>query len=376
MVVPCTSVTPNVSNRTLVVRGQVPQATRERVLRDPFFLPILFVGVNVESQLSTRQESWSEYWQSGAMHSCVGSLDDAYGGAIGDYWRRAIAQWPRNTRLLDVATGNGPLPKLMASVNPELVIRGVDLADIAPPWWSASDYPNVRMIGNTALADAASVLSELEGSEFRFDVIVSQFGWEYIPRPDSVETCLELIMPGGRWQFVCHHAQGVLARVARSEVSNLQLLLAEDGLLAQAMRMIPYVREAATGGSKALSGDPQANAVRLAFNAAMNTVSAQIASSSAPDVLVQVRQGVHDLLQRTARDLTYAADAQLDQWRRHLDTGLLRSTELVDHALTAHDVDAIFQQVSAIAPGVQCNRSELTQEQGTLAWALEFQFAS
>lgn len=310
--------------------------------------------------MTTRNEAWTEYWQSGALHSCVGSLDEGYGGAIGDYWRRTADSFAKRAAVLDIATGNGPLPKLLAGLRADLQITGIDAAAIAPGWWSASAFPQVEMLGNTPLAALAA-----QGRSF--DVLTSQFGWEYIPRPESVQQTVALSAPGARWYLVCHHAQGRLAQVAQAEVDGASRLLAPQGLLQAAITLLPYVRLASTDATR-LNADATAVAARTAYNAAITELGQAITSSVAPDVMIQARQGVHQLLQRAAQDPSFGAESTLRQWRSAVERSVLRSGELVSHALSVADMDALRTTLPADAV-VSVN--ELRQTEGLLAWAIE-----
>src|SRR5690606_29905342 len=90
---------------------------------------------------SERQQAWTRYWQSGALHSCVGSYDGNYGGAIAALWRTQFNGLDDNKRLLDLGTGNGPLPALaLATLGVATLphIDAVDLAEPRPPWLTSA----------------------------------------------------------------------------------------------------------------------------------------------------------------------------------------------------------------------------------------------
>ncbi len=310
--------------------------------------------------MTDRHDAWTEYWQSGALHSCVGSLDEGYGGVIGDYWRSVAAAFAGDAQVLDIATGNGPLPKLLGALRSDLYITGIDAASIAPAWWSANDYARIEMLGNTPLAALAS-----QGRTF--EVVVSQFGWEYIPRPESVEQALALSEPSAHWHLVCHHTKGRLVEVAQAEVDGASRLIAPQGLLQAALKLLPYVRLARSDAAR-LNADAAAVAARTAYNAAISDVGHAIESSAAPDLMVQARQGVHQLLQRAAQDPSFAAESTLAQWRMALERSVLRSGELVSHALGAEEVGELR---TALPAGTGVEVKELRQAEGLLAWAIE-----
>src|SRR5689334_5614527 len=94
---------------------------------------------------STRRAAWSAYWASRHMHSCASSYGNNYGGAIADFWRGFLGRFPPSGRLLDLATGNGPLPHLVWELRKDAAdVDAVDLAELAPAWYEPSRHIGVR----------------------------------------------------------------------------------------------------------------------------------------------------------------------------------------------------------------------------------------
>lgn len=319
--------------------------------------------------MTDRQQAWNDYWKSGALHSCIGSFGDAYQGAIGDYWQTVLRQIQPSDLVLDVATGNGPLPKLFAQTHPQLEMDAIDLADIHPTWHSRAQFPSIRFHGNCSLNDAPQRLCGA-----KYDHVVSQFGWEYISRPAAILDTLQMTAAGGQWHLVCHHTQGVLAQVASQEANNAELILATNGLLACASDLIPFLRTASRGAA-AVSGNPAAQSARVAYNAAMDRVADEIRKTDNADLLEQGRRGVHELVLRAAQDHALDFESNLLRWRETLEAGQLRSAELVSHALTEQDIQSLQahlkdSRLELITLDVQ----ELRQPQGVLAWAIDVRF--
>ena len=90
------------------------------------------------------REAWSRYWASGALHSCSGSFDGNYGGALAAFWHEAFAALPPGARVLDIGCGNGPLAQLLLDTDGSRGMHydGIDLAQIAPAW--AADHPGLH----------------------------------------------------------------------------------------------------------------------------------------------------------------------------------------------------------------------------------------
>src|SRR3546814_1386493 len=84
-----------------------------------------------------RQAAWSRYWKQDVLHSLPGSFSGNYAGRIERFWLDSFAALGSGQRMLDIATGNGPIPQLActhcagrAAGMPR--IDAIDLAQVAP----------------------------------------------------------------------------------------------------------------------------------------------------------------------------------------------------------------------------------------------------
>lgn len=316
-----------------------------------------------QSDAAARRAAWSAYWQAGALHSCVGSWSGNYGGAIAAFWSRSFAALANGARVLDLATGNGPLPQLLLQQRPDdaaLRIDAVDAAALAPAWYRADAQPRLRFHQGVAM----EALPFADGS---FDLVTSQYGFEYADRAPALAELLRVLAPRGRVALVMHHAGSVLVEVARSELRHQARLLADDGLLAAAAAVVPWFALARAGGNP--GADPAAGRARAAYNAAQQALSTAIAGEHAPDLLVDVRDAVHRLVAATGADPAPTLAALAD-WRAALGNAALRSRELVACALHPGDV-ADLRDAIVTARGGGVTVAELGQEEGVLGWSLE-----
>ena len=103
-------------------------------------------------------------------------------------------------------------------------VDAVDLAQVAPAWYTPADYPRIRFHSGVRM-------ESLPFPDGHFTLIVSQFGFEYAQREPALRECLRVLAPGGRLAFVMHHAGSVLAKVGRSELAIHERLLEAGGLL-------------------------------------------------------------------------------------------------------------------------------------------------
>ncbi len=325
----------------------------------------------------TREDAWSEYWQTGALHSCATSLDDGYSGAIGDFWHEVASEIPEGAAVLDIATGNGPVPKFLAGFNnaSTWLIRGIDLAGIHPTWLNSASHVDVKLIGNCGLGEAQSKLLA-GGDPTQFNVLTSQFGWEYItPRSDAIEQALQLTKPGGVWRFVSHHADGVLAKVAREEVAHVDFLLGESGLLKRAKDLLPWM-ERAILDVETVRNNAQASDARNAYNDAMAGISDRLRTSSAPDLLNEAREGIHSLVAQVGGGAKLRHHDILMQWRQGLHASRLRCQELIDHCLSQSDIDMLFAELRIRDSDVAATAVELSQAERLLGWGIRVNWSA
>lgn len=298
------------------------------------------------------------------MHSCLGSFDDAYGGAIGQFWREVAAKLSPDSHVLDVGTGNGALPKLLwdrVGEGAAIHIDAVDLADVAPMWHDTLRYPFIRFHPGVAM-------ERLPFDDGVFDLVVSQFGIEYAQRPAVLHEVLRVTGSAGVCAFVMHHESSVLARVAREEAGHQGRLLAASGPLEAAAAVLPWIAQARSGNIPA--GDARAEAARARYNESMNVLKARVAESPVPDLLIQLMQWLHRMIATLQPVALPTALKALDEARMGLRDAQLRTGELLDHALSQRDVNEIAEVFRSVRGGADISVEEITQEGGVLGWAL------
>lgn len=277
---------------------------------------------------------WSRYWAGGSLHSLAGSFAGNYEGEILSFWNACFMPLPETHRVLDIGTGNGALPAIAwASRGPAMpAFDAVDIADIQPP--AIRD-------ASPAFRDKVRFLPHVQAEalpfpDHTFDLVASQYGFEYTRFDRSVPELARVLKPGGRLRLVAHHAASRLADVAREEVEHIARLVSADGLMDRAAALYAYASLAGAGNKDRLLSDPRANEARGGYNQAMRALQARIEDSAFPDVLVEARQFVSGQVHALLSGALPEAEAH-DRHRDYL--GLLadasmRSSELCAHALS------------------------------------------
>lgn len=269
-----------------------------------------------EDRRRQRQAVWARHWASGAVHSCAGSYDDTYGGAIASFWRGVAAAWAPGGRVLDIATGSGALPRLLHGLSHGMLhglaadlalqLDAVDLAPVQPAWWQAlpaADQTRLRFHGGVA----AEALPFADG---QFDAIVSQYGLEYADLPRAVAELLRVRAPRGQVALVLHHAASRPVTLAAVEMAHIGWLRSAEGLLPTARAMLAPMAQAATpAGRASLAADVDAIARRKRFNAAQEALLGRLSVPDGADVLQEARAAVHQLFGQAQQQGGVAAEA-------------------------------------------------------------------
>ncbi|MCP5474848.1 MAG: class I SAM-dependent methyltransferase [Lysobacterales bacterium] len=316
-----------------------------------------------------RRDSWSRYWQGGALHSCAGSFEGNYGDSIGAFWRSVFEPLKATDRVLDIATGNGALPRLLLDTRTTALgmpeVDAIDLAAIDPPWLRGCDT-GVR----ERLRFHADIAAEsLPFADASFDLVISQYGLEYSDLSLSVHELLRVLKPGASVALIVHHADSLPVRLGRAERVEIDGLLQSGGLIQRARRLLPFLARLGTPeGAASVQRDPEAAKARQRYNEAMRELQ-QRASGLAGDFLGETQQALGQIVAATPVIGQRAAETQLQALVEHLNQSRLRQAELVAHALSADRLQSLGQQL-AQRDGLALEIAEIRVREELFGWSL------
>lgn len=148
------------------------------------------------------QEYWDNYWQQGHITSFASEIDGTYGGEIKRFWQQALAPLKGQSKILDLCSGNGALPLLFLEVDPTLNIVATDLAKLDEP----SLVSNIQKSFPQAAIEFRSRVdcTALPFGESEFDVVTSQFGFEYTETHRVLTEVDRVLKPNGLFIAVMH----------------------------------------------------------------------------------------------------------------------------------------------------------------------------
>lgn len=296
--------------------------------------------MSVDSRLlAERRRSWTNYWATGALHSCLGSFEGNYAGEVPEAWREALAALPAGASVLDVCTGNGALPAMFLTepLGANLArINAVDLAQIRPDWLRQLEPAARERVAFQGGVQVESLPFE-DGS---FDLVCSQFGIEYSDLGRSLPEVARVLKPGGRFAVVLHDVDSLMCRNAREERSHLAWM-ATQVPIARAAELCRFVARAVTpAGREALAADPAAERARQRLNEVMAAMTLRAQEHVVPDVLVQSQRTIFGAIQASMQSGEVETGLQALAWlREQLLESDLRLAELLDCALDQAALD-------------------------------------
>lgn len=294
-----------------------------------------------------RALAWSRYWSSGALHSCVTTYRENYAGTLGGQWITWLESLPHDAHVLDIATGNGALPKLGIELTnrPRLTFDAIDVAALHPGWWERLDAPTrarVRFQGGVTAEN-------LPFADDTFDAVASQFGLEYSSTSRSLPEAVRVLKPGGCWATVLHHEESIVVRNARAELQHAAWIDSAGGLLATVEELVPLFARARTAqGRSELSRDPVAEALRDRFNALQEQLETQASRSGCPDLLHDARRLTGEVLALAGSGDVAGAQGRLGLFRVALSDSRIRLSDLVRCALGTADVRDWRERLGAL----------------------------
>lgn len=166
----------------------------------------------------TQHQHWSQFWQLGHITTFGPSLPDNYGGLLRDFWIEIFSRLPQQAQILDIATGNGALATLAAIVSQEqqryYKIHGTDIATIRPTVEGQETTDVRHLITFTSHTPCESQ----PFPDHSFDLICSQFGFEYSDIPATLKELRRLLLPQATFTAIAHHENSNLIQESRQEL--------------------------------------------------------------------------------------------------------------------------------------------------------------
>lgn len=283
-------------------------------------------------------EHWDDYWQ----YSQQTVNDDAWNRAAKATWSSVLASILPHWKCLDLACGNGHLIQLLSAKGAHWT--GTDLAKISPPT-GIEYHPRVP-------------LEKQPFDSGQFDLVVSQFGIEYGPRPEAFNEALRVLKSGGQFQFLMHHRTSSISTALAAENRDIEHL--KSGRLSAAIEALLV----------ALSSQETA-ANQFGITSAVEAVKTElslIARTASAGFVQYLNQGINHVVNRMPQ---HAVQQRIDAWRQGVDALWLCHRRNADQLEAALDSDMIQRLSSQLVSQVTRIESRLIESDGeVVGWCL------
>ncbi len=171
-------------------------------------------------------DPWTIYWQGNNLASCIASKIPEDAEEIALFWKQWASALPAGSTVLDLACGNGVVPKLLLASNSTLDVCAVDKAKIAPHEYlqNVEELASVRFLAQTDICD-------LPFAADSFAAVTSQFGLEYAPLNLACESAVRVLKKHGEIRLLMHNRESEIVRLAAATLAEIGRLLGDQGLI-------------------------------------------------------------------------------------------------------------------------------------------------
>jgi SAM-dependent methyltransferase len=173
--------------------------------------------------------AWSDFWQAGGAGPESGCLPKALrqiDAVQRRVWAEVAASLRPGARVLDLATGDGAVLGKIRASRTDLKLIGVDSAQALP------------RAPKTITLRAGVAMEKLPFPDAGFDLVSSQFGFEYGDRAAVSREVARMLRAGGRYVFIVHHAAGPILGHNQARRAGLGWAVVESKLLRQAHALV------------------------------------------------------------------------------------------------------------------------------------------
>ena len=265
---------------------------------------------------------WDNYWSGRDGEQASAALDgvgvETHGG-IAAFWDGVFGDLPKDTKLVDLACGAGTVLRRAraAGIN---ALTGADISGGAINAL-ASNMPDVTgvvcALPNTPFADG------------QFDVVVSQYGFEYAGAAPAAAEIARLVAPGGQFAALSHMKDGAIDKECAGKAAKAQHLL-DSGFIGAAKNVF----------AAAYAKDQNAYDATIKQLAGPQKIVSELAASGM-GLALHLQTGTAQLFSRLANYKFGDVAGWLDGNESEVMAYLARMDAMQGAALSGDDVNAV-----------------------------------
>ncbi|MCB1588798.1 MAG: class I SAM-dependent methyltransferase [Xanthomonadales bacterium] len=286
-------------------------------------------------------EQWEIYYRRGALATGPAGPDGVYDREVRQAWVDFFRTLPAQARLLDIGTGNGVLPLIARDVANERQaqweIHASDLAQIDPPRYVADGerrFAGVRFHPGVAT-------EKLPFDDASFDAVTGHYALEYSDVPVALAEIHRVLKPGGDAQFIVHSDDSALVRSARLSMQEADVVLKQTRLYRRLHKLVTL--QGATNAATDRATQELVAAIRQTKQALEQ--ARQMGGGRTLNVALDATQ---KLLAARREGHAHQIGREVDRAEKEMRSGSRRLADLVGHARTEQDMQAIQQAAAQI----------------------------
>lgn len=315
----------------------------------------------------SQTKSWSEYWKTGAQHSCTGSYTGNYSGAIQTWWENVYSSAPNHGNVLDIGCGNGSLLEIASMTSKKhglyLNLFGLDAAQLNEKLIEEKLSPYKEHIASLSVFSSTPFAKEALGTN-RFSVISSQYALEYFMSEHVLADVVSSLSDKGNFSAIMHHHDSVIYKVSKLESEQLSALLGKNGIMSHAIKMIPFIHLSKTEeGAKKLATNHEANALKSSFNTSVSTALAQAKGKADEAILRYALEAIFSVFNAPNQSSIEAMQKALIQTQDELINSKARLDDLLSSALGDEQFDQLLRTLTSLGMHIINTKDIFHQDQ-------------
>jgi len=284
------------------------------------------------------KDDWSEFWENPVITTFVGRFENNYDQEFKQFWHDVFDAVPRNSRVLDLACGNGALALLADNYSKEKGLNyeviGVDFSDIKPEVLieqfpeKYKNLKNIHFLKNTNIENIP-----LDPSTC--NLFISQYGFEYADFENAVDEVVRLSNEDGAVLALIVHAENSsIITQAQESLDQINICFNQVGLHKRILQLLKHLNK--TELLKNLQNakfDPKAEKLRKKINSAINQINNKIEHRDDTKMAIFIMAELMGVFQRTT-GLSYAQKIkQFNSLTHEIQTYKARMSDLLNAAI-------------------------------------------
>ena len=280
-----------------------------------------------------------------------------------EVWLAFFSNLPDGVKVLDVGTGNGVIAlfakEAASAAGRHYEIHGTDLAQIDP----VRDVRDGAALFTGICFHPGVSTERLPFGPGAFVAVSGHYALEYTQVDASLREVFRVLKPGGRAQFIVHHAGSVLVRNAHESLRQSDLVLNDTKVFRKLRRHLEAERRSAAA----------ARATWQQLVEAM-TLLRRTAAQARPALTLDITVDAVGKLLDARRELHPAAlEREIDRVENDVRASVRRLQDLVIHAQSVEAIAEIERMARAGGFGGCSAQLQHHAGQNLVGWRLNFE---